>query len=322
MRVFVTGASGYLGGAIADHLRGAGHAVLGLARSTATADALRRRDIEPVPGDLADGESLRRGAAQADGIVHCAFPRDAYERLEAAIDLDRSATHALVEAVRGTGKRLIYTSGAGVIGDTGGQPVTEDAPPRPSPRMLWRRELELAVLDADGVVIRPAFAYGRAGGDLLRALITDAIARGRACYAEPGTNPWPNVHVDDLAAAFAAALDRAAPGRVFNLAGGESTPREAIEAIGRLIGAPEKTAALPIAAALEVVPYVGWLQGHLRIDSTRARIELLWRPHGPELTHDIEHGSYRELIGERAASAHHAAHATGTEHALRWWNTK
>jgi nucleoside-diphosphate-sugar epimerase len=321
MRVFLTGASGFLGSAIADHLLGAGHSVLGLARSAATADALRGRGIEPVPGDLADGESLRGGAAQAEAIVHCAFPRDAYERLEEAIDLDQRATHALVEAVRGTGKRLIYTSGAGVMGDTGGRPVTEEVPPRPSPRMLWRRELELAVLAAEGVVIRPAFAYGRAGGDLLRGLITDAMARGHACYAEPGTNPWPNVHLDDLAAAFAAALERAAPGRVFNIAGGESTPREAIEAIGRLIGAPEKTEALPIAAALEVVPYVGWLQGNLRIDSTRARIELLWRPRGSELTHDIEHGSYRELLGERPP-AHQAAPATGTEQALRWWNTK
>jgi nucleoside-diphosphate-sugar epimerase len=319
MRVFLTGASGFIGGAIADHLLGAGHRVLGLARSTATADELRRRNIEPVPGELADGESLSRGAEQADGIVHCAFPRDAYQNLEAAIELDRAATHALVEAVRGTGKRLIYTSGAGVIGDTGRQPITEETPPRPSPRMLWRRELELAVLEAEGVVIRPAFVFGRGGGDILRALISDAMTRGHACYAEPGTNPWPNVHVDDLAEAFAGALQRAAPGRVFNIASGEATPREAIEAIGRLIGAPERTEALPITAALEVVPYIGWLQGNLRIDSTRARIELLWSPRGPGLTEDIEHGSYREIVDERPARA---AHATGVVQALRWWNSK
>jgi nucleoside-diphosphate-sugar epimerase len=319
MRVFLTGASGYIGGAIADHLIGAGHEVFGLARSTATADELRRRDIAPVPGELANGESLRRGAGHADAVVHCAFPRDAYGRLEAAIELDRGATHALVEAVRGTGKRLIYTSGAGVIGDTGGQPATEEMSPRPSPRMVWRRELELAVIEVEGVVIRPAFVYGRAGGDILRALIADAIARGHACYAEPGTNPWPNVHVDDLAEAFAVAVERATPGRVFNIASGESTPRDAIEAIGRLIGAPEKTEALPIATALEVVPYIGWLQGNLRIDSTRAKIELLWRPHGPALAEDIEHGSYRELIGERPARS---GHGTGVEQALRWWNTK
>jgi nucleoside-diphosphate-sugar epimerase len=104
---------------------------------------------------------------------------------------------------------LVYTSGAGVIGHTGGRTVTEDEPLRTPPGMTWRRDLELAVLEAGGIVIQPSFVYGRAGGDILGALIRDTIARGYACYAEPGDNPMPAVHVDDLGRGYTLALQHA-----------------------------------------------------------------------------------------------------------------
>ncbi len=248
MRVFLTGATGFIGSGIGRALLAAGHQVRGLARSPAAADVLRRAGIEPFPGDLSEAARLTAGAA-----------------------------------------------GAGVIGDTSGRAVSEDEPLHTPAGMAWRRELELDVLDAGGIVIRPSFVYGRASGDILRALIGDAIARGYACYAEPGDNALPVVHIDDLGQGYALALEHAAPGSVFNLAGGETTPAAMIKAIGRLVGTPERTRALPMAAASQLVPYIGWLQGSIRIDSTRARAALGWHPDGPDILDDIEHGSYRQL---------------------------
>jgi nucleoside-diphosphate-sugar epimerase len=302
VRVFLTGATGFLGSGIGRALLAVGHQVRGLARSPAAADALRRAGIEPFPGDLSDAARLAAGAAEADAIIQAGFPRDAYEHLDRAISLDQAAVRAFRQAISGTPKRLIYTSGAGVVGDTGGRAVPEDEPLHTPAGMAWRRELELDVLDAGGIVIRPSFVYGRAGGDILRALIGDAIARGYACYAEPGDNALPVVHIDDLGQGYALALEHAAPGSVFNLAGGETTPAAMIKAIGRLVGTPERTRALPMAAASQLVPYIGWLQGSIRIDSTRARAALGWHPDGPDILDDIEHGSYRQLteyIGTR-----------------------
>lgn len=294
MRVFLTGATGYLGSGIARALTAAGHQVLGLARSPSTADRLCVAGIQPLLGELSDARRLADGAARADAVIHAGFPRDAYEHLDEAIGVDTAAVQAFQEALNETGKPLVYTSGAGVIGDTAGEAVTEDQPLHTPPGMAWRRDLEVAVLGCGGIVLRPAFVYGHAGG-ILTALVQDASARGYACYGEPGDNPLPVVHVDDLGRGYLHALEHAAPGSVFNLASGESTPAAIITAIGRLIETPEKTRPLPMTEAIKLVPYLGWLQGSIRIDTSRARAELGWHPDQPGIVDDIEHGSYRKL---------------------------
>jgi nucleoside-diphosphate-sugar epimerase len=300
MRVFLTGATGYIGPGIGRALLGAGHQVRGLARSAAAADALRMAGIEPFPGDLDDASRLAAGATGADAIIHAGFPRDARDHLDRAISLDQAAVRAFQQAIAGTRKRLIYTSGTSVVGDTGGRAATEDEPLDTPPGMTWRRDLELTVLEAGGTVIRPSLGYGRGGG-LLEALIRDASMRGYACYAEPGDNLLTAVHIDDLGQAYTLALQHATPGSVFNLAASETTPAAMIRAIGRLIGASDRTRSLPMAAACQLVPYLGWLQGSTRIDSTRARTVLGWRPQGPDILDDIEHGSYRQLIEHTSA---------------------
>ena len=295
MRVFLTGATGYIGSSIGRALRGAGHQVGGLARSAAAADALRVAGIEPFPGDLGDAPKLAASVTGADVIIHAGFPRDAHDHPDRAISLDQAAVLAFRQAIAGTRKRLIYTSGTAVLGDTGGRVVTEDEHPRTPPGMTWRRDLELTVLEAGGMVIRPSLVYGRGGGGLLGMLIRDASARGYACYAEPGDNPLPVVHIDDLGQAYTLALQHATPGSVFNLAGSQTTPAAVIQAIGRLIGARDHTRSLPEPAASQLVPYLALLHGSTPIDSTRARSVLGWRPQGPDILNDIEHGSYGEL---------------------------
>lgn len=300
MRVFLTGGTGFIGAGIGRALLARGHQVRGLARSPASQDTLRRMGIEPFPGDLTDSARLTAGAEGADAVVHAGFPRDAYKDLDRAISLDQAAVRAFVQAIAGTRKRMIYTSGAGVIGETGDRAATEDDPPHPPPGMVWRRELELAVLHAGGIALRPAFVYGHAQG-ILEALVRDARARGHACYAEPGDNIIPTVHVDDLGQAYALALERAEPGSVFNLADGETTPAAMIEAIGRLIGAPGQTRRLPAEAAIQAIPPLGWLQGTIRIDFTQAWSVLGWSPQGPDVLDDIEHGTYRKLLQRSGA---------------------
>jgi nucleoside-diphosphate-sugar epimerase len=295
VRVFLTGATGFVGSGIARALLADGYRVLGLARSPDSADRLRAAGIEPLPGELSDAGRLADGAARAEAVIHAGFHRDAYKHLGQAISVDTAAVRAFCMAIGGTGKPFVYTSDAGVIGDTG-EAVTEDQPLRTPPGLAWRRRLETAVLECGGIVIRPALVYGRAGG-ILAALVRDAIARGYACYGEPGNNTLATVHVDDLGRCYAQALVHAPARSVFNLAAGESTPAAVITAIGRLIGTPERTRPMPAAQAIKTVPYLGWLQGNIRIDSTRARAELGWRPSEREITDDIEHGSYRTLPG-------------------------
>lgn len=296
MRVFLTGGTGFVGGGVARALLARGHEVAGLARSGPAADRLRAAGVEPVTGDLADPEALRRGAAGADAVVQAAFPRDAYEHLDGAITLDRRAVEALVHAVAGTPTRLCYTSGISVVGDSGGAVVDEDTPLRTPPGMQWRRDLELAVLAAGGIVLRPVFVHGRGEGDILRSLIRHAVETGASRYPAPGDNPWPTVHVDDLGRAFALAIESAPAGTALNVAAGETTPRQVAEAIGRLIGHPERTRAVPPDEA-DSIPYARWLGGATRVSAHRARTLLGWRPAGPDLLDDLEHGSYRGVAG-------------------------
>lgn len=213
MRVFVTGATGFVGAAAARALRERGHAVVGLARCAASAEALVAAGVDPVPGALGDADALRSGVARADAVVHAAFPRHYLDDLDGAIAAERAATAALLAALDGTGKPFVYTSGLGVVGDTGDRTVDEDTPIEPPPHMAWRRELELDVLaSGHGVVLRPPLVHGHGQGHVLEIMVRTALERGAAAYPAPGTNPWPNVHVDDLGRAFALAAEDAPTG--------------------------------------------------------------------------------------------------------------
>jgi nucleoside-diphosphate-sugar epimerase len=295
MTLFLTGASGYIGSGVVRAAKRRGLRVLGLARSSAAASFLEDAGVEPVAGDLDDVDALRRGARYADALVHAAFDRKAHERLDTAIHAEKMATQRLVAVAESCGIPLVYTSGLGVAGGTGDTVADEVAAPRTPPAMMWRRDLEQSVLARGGVVVRPAFVYGRAGNDILGALITSALEQRRLVYADDGQNVWPNVHVDDLCQVYVLAIERGLRAEVLHGAGGEATPRSVCEAIGRLVGV--SVSALPLEQARRVMPYADWIAGSsIRVGTTRTRQLLDWVPTGPDIHEDIEFGSYRTLI--------------------------
>lgn len=232
MRVFVTGAAGYIGSAVGRALAGAGHSVVGLAHHDRARAAIEAEGWEAVDGDLADAGGLARHAADADAVVHAGSPHGP-ER--AAVD--DAAARAMTEALEGTGGPLLYTSGIYILGDTGDRPATEDDPVKPATIVEWRVPLEAWLREAAErgvrtVVIRPGVVYGRSGG------LPAAMGRGDLPVIGEGSNRWPVVHVDDLGRLYAAALLRAPAGSILHAANDE---RATMAEIGARVGARRVT---------------------------------------------------------------------------------
>jgi nucleoside-diphosphate-sugar epimerase len=276
MQVAVTGATGFIGSAVVRALTARGHRVLPLDSRT---------------GPLDRPDALVRAVRGCGAVVHAAFPRDGHDDLARTAELERAAVHALLAAATGP---VIYTSGIGVLGDTGDAVVTEDHEPDVPPFIRWRRERELNTLAArHGIVIRPPLVYGHGSGLVPAGLARSAARRGMSTYPLPGENAIPTVHVDDLGMAYALAVEQAPPGTLLHVAAGASTPRRIAEAIGRLIGRPSRTTGLPVAQAREVMPFADWLGASVHLDCSRAHRVLGWRPTGPTIEEDLATGSYR-----------------------------
>jgi nucleoside-diphosphate-sugar epimerase len=268
MHVFITGATGYVGGAVADRLVAAGHAVHGLARSDAAAAALAARGIAPVRGELRDAPALAAAARAADAVIHAATTNGPDNPAA-----DEAARRAVLGALAGTGRPFVYTSSVWLLGGARGTVLDDDAPPDPRAYGAWRIAGEREVLEADGVrgvVLRPAMVYGRGGCELVRWRVDEARALGAARTVGDGTNAWPLVHLDDVAAAYEAALAHAPPGARFNLATEHRTQRE-VAALGALADA---------------------LALHQRVTAARARAALRWAPRGAGLAAELTGGAY------------------------------
>lgn len=247
MRVFVTGATGYVGGAVVNALVTSGHAVYGLVRSEDAAATLDHLGGEPVLGDLLHPDSYRWVAGEQDAIVHIGRVRGA----EAA-DADRVAIETLLEAARrGRCGRFIYTSGVWVLGDTGPSPATEEAPTaRPAAVASFRPAHERMVLEGGDdrlatAVIRPGLVYGGSGG-LVSRLFRSARAEGAAAYIGGGRNRWSVVYRDDVAELYRQVAERRARG-IFH--GVDGTPLPALEiarAASTAAGAGGRIRAVPL----------------------------------------------------------------------------
>ncbi|WP_328535301.1 SDR family oxidoreductase [Streptomyces sp. NBC_00344] len=295
MRVFVTGASGFIGSAVVPELIGAGHRVVGLARSDASADALAAAGAEVLRGALDDLDSLREGAAASDGVIHLAYIHD-FSRYESAARTDAQAIETLGAALEGSGRPLVIASGT--LGLTPGRVATERDTPDPgsgvSPRAAGARAaLSLASCNVRSSVVRLSPSVHDEGDHgFIPTLIAIARDKGVSGYAGDGSNRWPAVHRLDAAHLFRLALEIAPAGSVLHGVADEDVPvRTIAEVIGWHLG-------LPVAAISpeDTAEHFGWLGAFLAADapaSSALTRELLgWQPTRPGLIDDLDQGHY------------------------------
>jgi nucleoside-diphosphate-sugar epimerase len=298
MKVFCTGASGYIGGSVAAHLVAAGHQVTGLVRSQEKADAVSARGIQPLLGTLDDGERLAQAAQAADIVVNAA----------SADHL--GAVAALLDALAGSGKPFIHTSGSSIVGTRAkghrsDAVFDESTPIKPTPARAARVALNDRILayrdkGCRPVIICPSLIYGLGHGvdphsTQVPLLVALAKKRGGAAHAGPGENIWSNVHIDDLVALYALAIERAPAGAFFFAENGENSMREVCDSINRMLG----YAGPPSAMSMEEAA-AEWGEGtaedtmasNSRVRAVQAR-QLGWEPKARSLIEEIEQGCYR-----------------------------
>jgi len=296
MKVFITGATGYIGTALIKNLTGAGHTVLGLARSDESAAKLQEQGIEVHRGDLSDTVSLVEGAKKADAVIHTASPKmgpgtDFEEMMKIMTD----SVAAMVDSLKGTDKTFIHTSGATGYGpQTGPDPIDESTPviaPIHAPR-------EQIVLGATSegvrsIVLRPAIVYGHGASFTIMGWFGISREMGGGVYIGEGDALISTVYIDDLADLYRLALEKAKPGEAFNAATGSATAtKEIAEAISKAAGLGGKTVSVP-PDEVEKVGITGRLIGNnMVLSSEKAQRELGWQPSGPSLLEELNTGSY------------------------------
>lgn len=291
MRVFVTGASGFIGSAVVSELIAAGHEVLGLARSDASAQAVEAAGAQVHRGDLENLESLRAGAQAADGVIHLAFNHD-FTEYSGAAETDRRAIDTLGGVLAGSDRPFVVTSGLAGFGL--GRTMTEDDAVDPdSPRASEQAALAYTSRGVRVAVLRlPLSVHGEGDHGFVPRLIDIANEKGVAAYPGDGSNRWPAVHRFDAARLFRLALESAPAGARLHAIGDEGVQvREIAGAIGRHLELPV-TAISPEQA----VDHFGWLGAFFSLDvpasSTLTRELLGWSPTRQGLLDDLEQGHY------------------------------
>ena len=291
MKIFVTGASGWVGSAVVPELLAAGHHVLGLARSEKSAEKLAAAGADVHRGDLNDLDSLRSGAHDADGVIHLAFHHD-FDNFTNAGELDRNAITALGETLAGSGRPLVVTSGT--AGHALGQILTEDQPANPqSPRVSESAALAFADRDVRVSIVRLApTVHGNGDYGFIPVLIDVARAKGVSAFPGDGANRWSAVHRNDAAVLFRLAAESAEAGTILHAVGEQAvTTRDIAESFGRHLGVPV-TSVAPEAAA----EHFGWIGAFFAIDmpasSAITQRRFGWQPTNIGLLDDLDQGHY------------------------------
>jgi nucleoside-diphosphate-sugar epimerase len=299
MRVFVTGASGWVGSALVPQLIEAGHEVLGLARSDESAAALRDAGADVHRGSLDEPTSLRAGAAEADGVVHLAFIHD-FSRFEASVRADLAAIETMGEVLEGSNRPLVIASG--VLALTDKDVATEEDPPHPEfPRSRAAAvTLELADRGVRSSVVRlPPTVHGQGDTGFVPTLIEIARQRGVSGYVGDGANRWPAVHRLDAAQVFLLALENAPAGSVWHAVAEEGVATRSIaEVIGRHLEIP--LVSVPPDTAAEHFDWLGlFFAADVAASSSQTRERLGWQPTHPALLEDLDAGHYFDESASR-----------------------
>jgi nucleoside-diphosphate-sugar epimerase len=295
MRIFVTGASGFIGSALVPELIQVGHHVLGLTRSEAGAEKLRAEGAEVLHGNLEDLDSLREGAAVSDGVVHLAFNHD-FSRFQKNCDDDQKAIEAIGEVLLGSDRPFVITSGTAIAANVDGKPSTEDGPTASwNPRA--GSEATVRQLTARGVntsVVRLPQVHDTRKQGLVPYLLAVSREKGVSAYIGDGSNRWPAAHVSDVARLYRLAFEKAEPGAIYHAVDEEGVTMKAIvEAHGRGLKVPVVSIKPEEAEA-----HFGWLARFALIDmpssSAITQQKLNWKPTGPGMIADLDAMDYTQ----------------------------
>lgn len=292
MKVFVTGATGFVGTAVVQELLGAGHQVLGMTRSEAGAQSLIAAGAEAHSGTLEDLDSLKRGAAASDGVIHLAFNHD-FSKFAENCELDRRAIEALGGALAGSDRPLLVTGGTALLAP--GQVLTEDMDlpaNSPTPRVSEQAALALVPQGVRASVVRLPQVHNTVKQGLITFSVAVAREKGVSAYVGDGANRLSAAHVSDTARLYRLALEKGEAGARYHAVAEEGVPlRDIAEAIGRGLKIPVVSL-----SSEEAGPHFGWLGMfvglNLPASSALTQERLGWHPTGPGLIADLDHGTY------------------------------
>ena len=290
MRIFLTGATGFIGSALIPELLAAGYSVLGLTRSDAGARALAAAGAEAHRGALEHPDSLQAGAAAADAVIHAGFDHD-FSRFAENCEKDRRAIRALAAGLKGSSRPLLITSGTGIGSAEPGQLAREDVFTGQNPNPRVASELEGAAALAEGVnvsVMRLPQVHDPVKQGLITPLVELTRAKGVSAYVGDGANRWPAAHIGDVVRLYRLAIERGEPGARYHAVDEEGVPVRAIaEVISRGLGVPVRSL-----TPEEAAEHFGWLAGFAGMDmpatSAATRERTGWHPTGPGLIADLE----------------------------------
>jgi len=293
MRVFVTGATGFIGSRIVPELISTGHQVIGLARSDVGAQSLAAAGAQVQRGDLEDLESLRSGAAASDAVLHVAFRHD-WTKFAESCELDKRAIEAIGDVFQGSSRPFIVSSG---VGKTQGRAATEDDPPLSSPSLPRVSEVTAIALLEHGVrasVMRLPQVHDTLKQGLITPLVAIARAKGVSAYVGNGHNRWPAAHVTDVARLYRLALEKGTAGARYHAVAEEGVPlKDIATAIGHGLNVP--VISISPEQAQEHFGFLGFFAGRdAQTSSAQTRAKLGWNPSGPDLLTDLGNMRYAQ----------------------------